>query len=509
VTTYYVSPDGNDANNGLGPDASHGTNKPFLTVGKTMNTGSPVLPGDTVYIAPGYYYSEALIPLNTISSVGSPTQWVGDPQNKQGFKTAAGVLLSPGLPWITTRTAAEGIDGAIASAANLVVMSTNGPSGMTFQYLVLEANPINANIFFMPLATSTDIIVTDCRLSALAAFASSVATNVPTAGRNWTFRRNVMFVKNVVGNFGISVAAATADADLTILIEENLIWGTPAGNALALSAAGGNIAGGIRIYDNTVVGLGNGNNTILLTTASRVSTVTPITLTGNLIVATCVNLNAGTSGQIIDGGYNRYLNHGNNANVNVSAAGTSKFYNAPNVVLPDLVTWGLEMPRADFLGWTDAAHANQKFSASGIVTADFRGRTIRPWGAGSSIGCWQAQSVAQDTGSAIAGGGANSLKITGAGEVSLYVPVDAAATTISVRTKSTTYGGASYPQLIVVANPSIGVTADQTVTASDANEATITSPSFTPTAAGVVEVRLVSRSTDVTSSTYFDLLTSP
>jgi hypothetical protein len=52
VTTYFISPSGNDSNNRLGADASHATNKPWLTLEKGMNTGSPVLPGDTIYIAP-------------------------------------------------------------------------------------------------------------------------------------------------------------------------------------------------------------------------------------------------------------------------------------------------------------------------------------------------------------------------------------------------------------------------------------------------------------------------
>ena len=36
MTTYYVSPNGSDSNNGLGPDASHASNKPFLTIGKIL-----------------------------------------------------------------------------------------------------------------------------------------------------------------------------------------------------------------------------------------------------------------------------------------------------------------------------------------------------------------------------------------------------------------------------------------------------------------------------------------
>jgi hypothetical protein len=217
--------------------------------------------------------------------------------------------------------------------------------------------------------------------------------------------------------------------------------------------------------------------------------------------------NAGTAGQIIDNGYNRFLTLG--AATNFTVAGTSVVGPLPNLVLPDLVKWGLEMPRADFLGWTDAAHAGQKFSASGATTADFFGRTVRPWGAGSSIGCFQSRDLTQDTGSTISTGGANSAKLTGAGEFSLYIPVDATGFTVSVVTKSGSYGGTAWPQMIVVANPAVGITADVTVTATSASEQTLTTATITPTSKGVMEVRLISRSTSTTSTTNFDQLTSP
>ena len=209
---------------------------------------------------------------------------------------------------------------------------------------------------------------------------------------------------------------------------------------------------GLRVYDNIIIPR-SGN--YLTNTINLVSQTTPIRFAGNLFL-TSSPVVAGQTGEIIDDGYNRYIGQVT-ANTNVSAAATSIFSVAGNLVLPHLVKWGLEMPRSDFLGWTDAAHADQKFSAYARTTADHRGRTVRPWGAGSSIGCWQAQDVVQDTTSAITGGGTNSLKLTGAGEVSLYIPVDATGFTVSITTKSTSYGGTAWPQMIVVANPSIGV----------------------------------------------------
>lgn len=505
MTTYYISPYGSDSNNGLGPDASHASNKPYLTLGKVLVSGSALSAGDTVYVGPGYLYGAGNhTVLGTISSVGSPTQIIGDPTNAQGFKDAGGILLSPGIPWITTRTSGEGLDSDIASSSALMNLSTNNVKGLQFKMLALEASMTQfANIFTMSASGTSDILFQDCFLSSKQIM--SGGTSAPTATRNITFRRNTILCREVISWSNNTNAAATADADLTILIEENLIFGwIGAPTAIALTPSGGNLAGGIRIYDNTIIA-----SQILQTTASRVSTVTPITCAGNLMIclSSGVAMNSGTSGQIIDGGYNRYFCGA--ANTNVTTAGTTLFNPALNIALPHLVKWGLEMPRADMFGWTDAAHANQKFSASGSTTPDFRGRTVRPWGAGASIGCWQAQDVVQDTSSAITGGGTNSLKLTGAGEVSQYIPVNAVAQTVSIRTKSTSYGGTNYPQMIVVANPSCGVMSDTTVTASDASEQTITTATITPTSKGVMEVRLISRSTSVSSTTHFDILQSP
>lgn len=504
MTTYYISPSGLDASNGLGPDASAATNKPWLTLGKAVNTGSSVVAGDTIYIAPGYYYSTLVTPIATISSAGSPTQIIGDPQNAQGFKDGSGVRLAPGQPYLTTRTAAEGTDAPIATNANgnLVSLNINKPSGLQFRKLFCETGNLSGgtgSCFIIDPSGGTDILIEDCVL--WGTYGLRYVTGAPTAARNHTVRRCIL--NNLQGwlSFNIAVNSSPDDADLAILVEE--CFGFGAGIMLVTGAIGnaGHCAGGIRFYDNTVIGRGAAINT----TASRVSTTTPLRIGGSIFILQQPAVGAGTSGHVVDDGYNRL--YCGAANTNCADGTGTVAGTAPNLVLPHLVKWGLEMPRADMFGWTDAAHANQKFSASDRTTPDFRGRTPRPWGAGASIGCWQARALTHDTSSAITGGGANSLKLTGAGEVSVFIPVDAAGFTVSVTTKSTSYGGTNYPQIVVVAMPAIGVTSDTTATATDGTERVVTTATITPTAKGVVEVRLISRSSSTTSVTYFDILT--
>jgi hypothetical protein len=497
VWPFYVSPDGNDSNNGLGPDASHATNKPWLTLTKAVNSGTPVEPGDTVWVAPGLNFNNGgATPVSTASSAGSPTTVRGDPTNSRGFKDGSGVLRAPAASWVLRR--ASSIDADPSNISVLITMS-NGSNGWTWRDLVLENAATGTSMVVRGHFTATDWSFQDCRFigSATVVF---VLDGTPTAGMNLTIRRCIVIGYDIA-RFDTTTAAATADADLNVLVEGCLGIGAALGITNRIGSGGGNLGGGITYRGNTM--LCGAVTNALATTADRISLVAPMRVEGNVVISQRF-VSAGTTGQVVDDGYNRTL--AINANTNFTAAGTSIAQAAWPLVLPDLVKWGLELPRADWFGWTDQAVSTQIDSAWSNTNADFLGRTVRPWGAGTSIGYVEAPTVTKDTASAITGGGANSLKMTAAGEVSFYLPVEASSTTISVKTKSDSYGGTSYPQLIVQPNPTVAV-AGATVTATDATEQTLTTGAFTPTAQGVVEVRLVSRSSATNSSTWFDLLT--
>lgn len=504
MATYYISSSGNDANNGLGPDASAATNKPWLTFAKAMNTGSGVVPGDTVYIGPGYYYSGAVVPISGISSAGSPTSFIGDPSNKQGFKDSGGNLLAAGLVWWTTRAVGDTLDGPIAATTtSLITGTTNNPDGLQFYNLCMETHSTAAQgscaIAQLAGNTCAGWLFDTCQITGN--HFVYAAAGAPTAGRNLTIRRCVIFTAFAPFYYRISVIAATADANLNILFESNLVMtGTQMG-AIQLGTGTGNVAGGVAFKGNTHMGSGS-TGAVQTITANATSTVTPVTMEGNLILNGNV-MTAATSGQIIDNGYNRFRPGSATPYSNGTQAGTSFGDIALNIVHPLLSIWGLSMPRNDFLGWTDAAVAAQIDSAWGNTDADIRGRTPRPWGAGASIGCWEGTPIVQDTSSAIVGGGANSAKLTGQGEFSFFLPVNTVATTLAIVTKSTSYGGTTWPSMVVVANGSVGLATDTTVSATSAAQQTITAV-FTPTTQGVVEVRCISQSTSVSSVTYFD-----
>jgi hypothetical protein len=171
--------------------------------------------------------------------------------------------------------------------------------------------------------------------------------------------------------------------------------------------------------------------------------------------------------------------------------------------------WGTPTPGSPLVG----------FVGGGTSPAvDFTGRA-RPEGLGTvnpSAGAFERH----DTGAANAthadAGSAACLAITGPGSLERPILLDAAATTISVKVRwDGNHGDAAKPQAILLANPEIGVTTDQTLTAATAGGTgetpnayeTLTFAPVTPTRAGALMLRLVSRSAAGSGVAYFDSIT--
>lgn len=98
------------------------------------------------------------------------------------------------------------------------------------------------------------------------------------------------------------------------------------------------------------------------------------------------------------------------------------------------------------------------------------------------------------------------IVITGPGDHDFKIPVDATSTTISVKARyDAAHGAGNKPQAILLANPEIGITAEtQTMTAAANTWETLIFAAQTPTAPGVVTVRLISRSAATNGHAYFD-----
>ena len=99
----------------------------------------------------------------------------------------------------------------------------------------------------------------------------------------------------------------------------------------------------------------------------------------------------------------------------------------------------------------------------------------------------------------------NAINLTGPGDHDFAVPVDATSTTIAVYCQyDTNHGTTNPPQMTVTNGTECGV-ADATTTApTTAGAWSQLSLTFTPTAKGIVTIRLVSRAAAATGKAFFD-----
>lgn len=103
----------------------------------------------------------------------------------------------------------------------------------------------------------------------------------------------------------------------------------------------------------------------------------------------------------------------------------------------------------------------------------------------------------------------NAIRIDGPGSHEFQIPVDATSTTISIKARyNANHGTTNKPQVILVAEGQIGVSTEtKTMTAAADTWETLTFTAFTPSANGVVTIRVVSRSAKPFGSAYFDTVT--
>lgn len=105
--------------------------------------------------------------------------------------------------------------------------------------------------------------------------------------------------------------------------------------------------------------------------------------------------------------------------------------------------------------------------------------------------------------------GSVGIQIPGPGSHEFYIPVDASSTTITVKMRyDSNHGTTNKPQAILLANGEIGVTTEtKTMTSAADTWETLTFAAQTPSAKGVVTVRLVSRSDTPYGRAYADTWT--
>ena len=138
MATYYVRPDGNNANTGLGP----ATNQAWQTLAKALGA-TGISSGDTVYIAPGSYNEYVTIGM---TSATATTSVIGDPTASQFTGLSAGPVL-----WTVYNT--------LGASPSLISITATSKDFLSFQNIYFDGGKIT-------FTTSKNISFINCQFIA-------------------------------------------------------------------------------------------------------------------------------------------------------------------------------------------------------------------------------------------------------------------------------------------------------------------------------------------------------
>jgi hypothetical protein len=498
MAIYYVdSINGDDTFNGLGPDASHATNKPWKSIGKLLGA-TGLSSGDSAYLAPGVYRGNVSVGMATATAT---TLIEGDINNAQGFKNSSGVRVAPG-PVVWT---AYAVNDTTVPSTTTAVCTLAGRDYLHFKRIIFVAGGAVAlntgHCIDASTATSTNTTFEECVFygsSHASASVNSIIRFVSSAGAafNTLFDR-CCFVASIITNcFQIlpaTISTGSADYDVGFTIRNSLFLGPiQIGINFAPSGTLTYKPGGLLLDSCQMLIAGTSSGCVFANT--NTSTAIPLVVR-NSILCGSVGVNATTSGMI--------------SCVDTLITCTTR---ATNVTLGATIpaTGAVAAPMwlgfERTFGWMPRQPFSQIYGASGAVgftagtsppSVDATNRP-RPAGGQSTnitFGAFELGDTAvQETTTVDASG--SGIKITGPGYQEFRVPVNASSTTIKIKLRyDTNHGTTNKPQAILLDNTAIGVSTEtKTMTSGVDTWEELSFTAFTPTAKGVVTLRLVSRS---------------
>jgi hypothetical protein len=493
MAAYYVSTAGSDANNGLGPDASHASNKPWRTIAKALGAAG-IASGDTVHIGPGVYREVVTI---AMTSAVAETFVKGDPRNTKGFKDGSGNLLAAQPVRWTAWTTDDKTTPAATAALNL-----SGRDFLTFEDIQFYgASAIS--VIQATTSTSTNITIRRCLIVSPQGSTSNRGLNVNCGANvalNWTVDSCIFSCQ--AGNcvFIQPTSSATSEWDLFVSISNCFFL---AATAIVVQRNGANNAGGgVDVKNCTFMG-----SSTALQIVTGGSTTYPCTIY-NCAISSVSGLTALNSGEILED-YNVLSAQTLRTNVTPGANSVSS-YAAILANFGQAQLWGF-LPRQPFSPTFDSPLLGFGTDASVSLSTDLLGRD-RPSGPGitwasiaKAVGCYEFHDFAT-RGAAETGDG---WVFTGPGDHDIHVPVDASSTTVSIRvTYDTNHGTGSKPQAELLDASDIGVaTETKTATVGVDTYETLTFSAITPTSKSFVTIRLRSRSAAGNGVAKFDTLT--
>lgn len=308
MATYYVRPDGNNANAGTSP----GTTGAWATLAKALHSGTPVTSGDTIYVAPGTYREVITInptPASLLSIIGdyaaSQFSDLDGGEVRWSAYTTNDTTAPSGSPCLNlngkSNILVEGfvfVGGQGTVVTSACIHSTSGSVNITIRKCVLYTGRVGA--------TSNAV--------------SLLAPTVDVAA-NWLVEQCVIHAGYNGNGLNLSLSSsASAEYDAGVVIRNNLFLSGGIGNAILLSKGGANTfpAGGVTIDHNTFLG---GQVSVSFSTARNFRY--PVVLTHNttmMMATSIVGPGAGADGAVLED-LNRFSGNASRSNV-LAGAGT-------------------------------------------------------------------------------------------------------------------------------------------------------------------------------------------
>ena len=246
MATYYIKPSGSDSSNGLTPATA------WATIGKVFAAASPVVGGDTVYIAPGAY--RELITAaqtawtSTVNIIGDPTaslvSWGG---------IAAGKVRFTSL-----------ISGDTSNASSSVMFTASSRGYMAWQNMTFEG--------LMSITSSGDTSFTKC---AFVWVTNTVVSNTPlitmslSTTSNYTFSKCIFDIRALNNNGAIWVTIDNGTAHNFSITDCLFSLG-----GVRIYGGVSTVANNINIFNSTFYGTASGFYGISTGNSSRICTLT-------------------------------------------------------------------------------------------------------------------------------------------------------------------------------------------------------------------------------------------
>lgn len=482
MATYYVRKTGSDGAAGTSAGAA------WQTIGKALGA-TGIASGDTVYVGSGTYREVVTV---AMTSATVETRVVADIDGSQTGD--AGPVV-----WTAYTT-----NDTTAPSASLIGFA--GRDYLTFEDFVLiggTGTPIEGYTTTHP----TNITFRRCAIkNGGVATSSNNLVGLRSTGRttlSWLFDKCILEFSNNGFYIETDSTGAATDWDVDVKLRNCLLIGTGY-YAIYWFGAGGGTG---RPYGLKIRNCSFYVNGQALQIDGEHSAVTLSFIYNSLIQCHDTALGSFASGRLTEN-YNVIRAATPRTNVTAGANSVTGNAYAPtwSVGQEALQGFGPRSFLSPMAGSTLLGFGNDGTETESVDALN----RPRPAGGGSTskgVGYLERHDTAtQETTTVDAG--SSGLVIVGPGDHDIRIPVDAASTTITIRGRfDTTHATTNRPQAILLANTKIGVTTEtKTMTAAVDTWETLTFSAFTPTAKGVVTIRLVSRSAGGGGKAFWDTL---